>query len=165
MLRYIAAFGPATIQDAATWSRYTGLREVFDRLRPRLRTFRDEAGRELFDVPDSVVPDADVPGPVRFLPEYDNVLLAHADRRRFVGDDFRTPDALRPPRLPRQPARRRNARGRLARSTIAPRCTVYAVDHARVRHRRDAVEAEAHRLLALLAPRCVRHDVRFEVVG
>jgi len=87
IMRYVAGFGPATVRDAATWSRYTGLREVFDRLRPRLRTFVDEAGREYFDVPDATHPDADTSAPVRFLPQYDNVLLSHADRSRFTAGE------------------------------------------------------------------------------
>lgn len=91
VLRYLAAFGPATVNDAQTWSGLTGLREVFDRLAPQLTIFSSEKGQVLYDLPEAPRPDAEHPVPPRFLPEYDNVFFSHRDRGRIIDSAQRVP--------------------------------------------------------------------------
>ena len=88
--RYLAAFGPASRRDIVAWSmmHVPEIQRALDLLEP-LRHFRDEHGRELLDVPRAPLPDAETPAPVRFLPKWDNVLLAFADRTRVLPEQYR----------------------------------------------------------------------------
>ncbi|OLR93805.1 winged helix DNA-binding domain-containing protein [Actinokineospora bangkokensis] len=89
VLRYLAAYGPATPADARTWSGLTGLTEVFDRLTPHLRTYTTDTGTVLHDLPDAPRPDPDTPAPARLIADYDNLILSHADRTRVLPDTVR----------------------------------------------------------------------------
>jgi hypothetical protein len=159
IMRYLAAFGPATVADARAWSGLGGLREVFERLRPRLVTFSDERGRELFDVPGAPLPDPETPAPPRFLPAFDNALLSHDDRTRIVSDEHRR--LLTRDRLMRGVLldgfacgtwKAKRARGR-STLEIEPFQTLSEAD-------RDALAEEGERLLRFLAG---SHDEEFEI--
>jgi hypothetical protein len=162
VLRYLAAFGPAGVMDAQAWSGLTRLAVVFERLRSRLVTFRDAHGRELFDLPDAPRPDPDTPAPPRFLPEYDNVLLGHADRGRIIPD-------RRPVPLPPGDGAVMGtvlvdgvfaATWRIARTSGAVVLTIRPFASLRPADR-SALHDEGLRLLAFAAADVAQHEVRF----
>ncbi|MCX4584945.1 winged helix DNA-binding domain-containing protein [Streptomyces sp. NBC_01481] len=162
VLRYLAAFGPASVRDMQTWSGLTRLREAFERLRPQLAVFQDENGVELFDLPDAPRPDADTPAPPRLLPEFDNLLLSHADRTRVVPEAYR----------------QRTWKGNQAHCTFLVDGYLAGIwrltdtkDSAHVivqafgkltRGQREAVAEEAERMLTTLSP-ATAHDIEFGV--
>jgi Winged helix DNA-binding domain len=160
VLRYLAAFGPATVADASAWSGLAGLRPTFERLRPRLLTFADERGRELFDVPDGPLPDRDTPAPPRFIGEYDNVLVAYDDRSRIIPDQHRdeilhglgTPMVLIEGMV--------GATWRVVRSRDTSVLEVAPYDPLSAGDRR-AIEEEGDRLLRLFAAEATGSDIRF----
>ena len=169
ILRYLTAFGPASAADVQTWCWRTRLGPVLDQLRPQLRTFQDETGRELFDVPEAPFPDPDTPAPVRFFPTYDNIYLSHKDRRRIIDDNASWTTA---PSQFNEIFRYGSfavdgyvvGGWRLLRDVKAGRATVVATPMVPLAaaSRRD-VEAEALALAAFLAPELTDRDIRFEV--
>ncbi len=87
--RYLAAFGPAGVMDFQAWSGLTRTKGAIEALKPELRSFRDEKGNELLDLPDAPRPPGDVPASARFVPDYDNLILSHSDRTRVISDEYR----------------------------------------------------------------------------
>lgn len=173
ILRYLRAFGPASVMDIQAWSWLTKLTPYVEALRHQLRTFRDENGKELFDVPDGVLPDADTPAPPRFLPTYDNVVLGHKDRSRIIGDPKRD---LMDGKAQWDEVFARgsilvdgfvSAGWRLEREDKGGAATVVVLPVRRqplTATERGDIEAEARDLLQMAAPDAARHDVRFDAV-
>jgi hypothetical protein len=165
LLRYLGAFGPASARDASVWSGLTATRQHLQRLRPRLRVFHDEDGIELFDLFDAPRPHEDTPAPPRLLPEFDNVLLAHAQRARILPEARRASVFTRNGlvaatvlidgfvagvwKLQREAA--------AATLTITPFKRLSAADRA-------ALESEAEDCLRVAAPEQARREVRFAAV-
>lgn len=162
ILRYLAAFGPATVRDAQTWCGLTRLGEIVERLRPRLRTFRDAHGRELFDLPDAPRPDPDVPAPVRLLGGFDNVLLSYADRSRVISDDNRRRLFTKNAVIPGTVLLDGFVSGTWTLTRRKKEAIVQVEPYARLSKRdTTAVTDECVRLLAFAAPGAETHDVRF----
>jgi Winged helix DNA-binding domain len=164
LLRYLRAFGPASAADAQNWSGLTRLKEVLERLRPKLVSFRNEEGKELLDVPDAPRPDPDTPAPVRFLGEYDNILLGHADRRRIIPEDFPWWAMLAPGRFVSSVlvdgmlrATWWLEREGKSRATLAIRPSGKLT-----KRERDEIAAEARRLVDFAAGDANAREVRFE---
>ena len=89
VVRHLAAFGPASAADVQAWSGLAGIAAVLKGMASELETFRGEGRRILYDLPDAPRPGEDVPCPPRFLPDFDSLVLAHADRTRVIADAHR----------------------------------------------------------------------------
>jgi hypothetical protein len=164
LLRYLRAFGPASVMDTQSWSGLTKLKEVFERLRPQLVAFRDQDGTELFDLPDAPRPDPETPAPVRFLGEYDNVLLGHADRRRIIPEGFPWDAMLAPGRWVSNLLVDGMLRGTWwIERDGKRRATLGIRPFGRLTKReQDDVAAEAGRMIDFAAADAETRDVRFE---
>ena len=161
VLRYLAAFGPASVMDVQAWSGLTRLGAVLIRLRPRLVTFTDEQGRELFDLPDAPRPDPDTTAPVRFLPPFDNAMLSHADRTRIIDDETRRAIATLNGMVPGALLVDGFFAGSWRTESTRGECTLSIRPFRQLARKRKPIEQEGHALLELLAPGSA-HAVRFE---
>ena len=161
VVRYLRAFGPATVRDIQVWSGLTRLAEVVDRLRDRLVTFRDESGAELFDLPDAPRPDPATPAPPRFLPEYDNLLLSHADRTRFITGGERVP--LQPGLGGRYGMLLIDGvfRGTWKITRHHDTAVLHVEPFAQLTAERDAIASEGERLLRFTVADATARDIRF----
>jgi hypothetical protein len=160
VLRYLAAYGPASVADAQNWSGLTRLTEVFDRL--DLRTYTDAtSGRTLYDLPTITLPAEDIPAPTRFLPEFDNLLLSHADRTRWIDTPTRQALTLQEV-LTRGSVLHNGQAAALWKQTKSKRTAVLEIEPITklTRSARTAIESEAHNLLTFTAPNAT-HEIRF----
>lgn len=167
LLRYLAAFGPASAQDAAVWCGLgltgpRGINAALERLAPRLRRYRDESGRLLFDLAGTALPAPDTPAPVRLVAGYDNLLLSHAERSRLFDPAMRpriftVNGQVRPTLLLDgfiQGSWKMAGKDRQARLEITP-------FRALSRCERQAIEAEALLALDFAAPEATAPEVQF----
>lgn len=161
-LRYFAAFGPATAKDFQTWSGIATAAAIVDALRPKLIALRDERKRELFDLPKAPRPGEDGDAPARFLPEFDNLLLAYADRTRIIATEHKPALASRNLFLPATflvdgfmtGTWTYEIKKRIARLMLKPVATL-------AKPTRAALTQEGERLLAFLEPDAKGQEIEF----
>jgi hypothetical protein len=165
LLRYLAAFGPATARDAQTWSGLSGLGEVMEALRPELVVLEGEKGKELFDLPGAPRPPGDTPAPPRFLPDYDNLVLGHADRTRVVPDAYRPRIFLSALRVRATLLVDGFVRGAWKIERAKKAATLVVEPFAKLsKDEREAVAAEGDRLVRFVEEGAGSWGVRFEKV-
>lgn len=162
ILRYLAAFGPASISDIQTWSGLGKLKEAVDALRDELVVYRDETNRELFDLPDMPLPDADTPAPERFLPEFDNLLLSHTKRTRIVADEYRSQVYLPALRVAATILVDGFVRGAWKVEKARKAATLVITPFAALtKQNRDALAAEGEKLMRFIEPDAKTFEVKF----
>ena len=162
VIRYLGAFGPASVKDVQTWSGRTGLRSVVDRLRPRLISFRDEHGKELFDSLDAPRPDPDTFAPPRFLPEFDNLILSHDDRTRIIANDYRKVISSRNGMVPATVLVDGFVKGMWKIERTRGNATLRIKQFERLsRQDRDSLTEEGESLLRFVEEDAKHHEVRF----
>jgi hypothetical protein len=84
--QYLAAYGPATRDDIVQYTSFK-VRQIEPALE-RLSTFEADDGRTLYDTPRAPRARGDARAPVRFLPAFDSIILAHRDRARIVPPEY-----------------------------------------------------------------------------
>ncbi len=161
IVRYLAAFGPASVTDIQTWSGLPKLKDAVAELKPELAVYRDEQNRELFDLPNMPLPAPDTPAPVRFLPEYDNLLLSHAKRTRIVADPYRPKVFLPGLRVAATVLVDGFVRGvwKIEKTKSAATLVIEPFELLSPRHR-DELTAEGERLLRFVEPDAHTYEVR-----
>lgn len=159
--RYLAAFGPATAADIQTFTGFKGLKAVVESM--DLKIYRNAAGKTLFDVKDGLFAEASTPAPVRFLPDFDGVMLGHADRARVISDEDRKRLGNKNLRVPAVFLVDGFAAGGWSLTATKTRATLTAVPFgALAKGAKDALVAEGEALLRFVAPEAKTVGVAFD---
>lgn len=160
VLRYLAALGPATVADAQNFLGISKLKDSFARLRDKLVVFENDLGKELFDLPKAPRPGGDVAAPVRFLPDFDNVVMGHLDRRRAVPDSYKAKVFLPGLVVARTFLVDGFAAGTWKVEATKKAATLTVTPFGKIPAR--AVEEEAERLVRFMEPEAKEHSVVVE---
>ena len=164
--RHLAAFGPASIADIASWThiRSKPITAALASLATEVREFTDERGRRLYDLARAPRPAEDTPAPIRFLAKWDSPLLAYTppERVRILTEGYRkhviakNGDVVPTVLVDGMVAARWGARmaGRTALLEVSALQRLTPADRAEI-------SEEGDRLVRFIHPDARAHDVRF----